>query len=41
MKKFVMGTLALGLLVFGAFGASHHTAVDELPEPTSIELTDI
>jgi len=41
MKKFVMATLALGVLAFGSFGATQTLAMDELPEPTSIELTDI
>ncbi|WP_255454172.1 hypothetical protein [Pontibacillus sp. HMF3514] len=41
MKKFVMATLALGVLAVTSLGATTHLTMDEPPEPTSIELTDI
>lgn len=41
MKKFVMATLALGVLAVVSLGAPQTFAMDELPEPTSIELTDM
>lgn len=39
MKKFVVATLALGLLVFSSVGASQSLSMDEPPEPTSEKKT--
>lgn len=43
MKKWMISVLAVGAIAFSALGGFSATqlALDEEPEPTTIELTDI
>lgn len=41
MKKWMISALAIGAIAFSAIGGFTAQALDEEPEPCTIELTDI